>query len=276
MTDSQPSEAIAQFMELTTALDQDATSLLTRAKEDPDATARRSAVRAAFAAIEGLVFATKGLILEPFPQGRHHYSDAEVALLREETYALSNKGEATVQTRFLRLEDNLRFMWKMFVKEWGIDPEIDFESDGWKSFCRSIKVRNRITHPRRAEDLSVSDIEIAQVEQSYHFVYNMTMRNIFRALRAARHRDYEWMDRVLHPRVLEWLDALKRAEPPGARQLTSEESAKLKEIEAGCGEDAILELREHGLISGADGAFTLLQGGANYRDWRLKRHASAT
>jgi hypothetical protein len=92
-----------------------------------------------------------------------------VALLREESYALTNKGEATVQTRFLRLEDNLRFVWKMFVREWDIDPDIDFASDGWKSFCKSVGVRNRITHPRRVEDLSVSDAEIAQVEGQLAF-----------------------------------------------------------------------------------------------------------
>lgn len=267
-------DAVQLFMELTSALHQDVVSLFSQANVDGSSLSKRSAVRAAFAAIEGLVSATKGLVLEPLHAVRPHYSDAEIALLREQTYSLTSKGDAVAQPRFLRLEENLRFVWKMFVKEWGIDLDVDFQGDGWVAFCSSVKVRNRITHPRTPSELEVTDAEFSRVEKGYAFVHNTTLRNIFRSLQAARHQNYALMNKLLPNRVLGWLDTLAvDTHSPAARTLTPDETATFE----GLGSDAhpiaqpstvwtLLERR-------GDSIF-LLQQGADYLAWRIKTRAS--
>jgi hypothetical protein len=259
-------------MELMRVLDRDAVDLLEATKTEAMESVRRNAVRAAFAAIEGMISAMKGVILEPFPGRRHHYSDAEVAMLREESYALTDKGEAIAQVRFIRLEDNLRFVWKMFVREWSIDVDADFSGDGWRAFRDSIKVRNRITHPRRPIDLTITDAELAQVERGYRFVHSMTTRNILRALQAARTEEYQRLERGLHPRALEWLDSLEqRGASPVTRELTPHESRNLVELETQCHADLMGSLRSVELIVESNGAPHLSQKGADYRAWRAKR-----
>jgi hypothetical protein len=267
-------DAVQLFMELTSALHQEVISLISQAKADGSSVSKRSAVRAAFAAIEGLVSATKGMVLEPLHAVRPHYTDAEIALLREETYSLTSKGDAVAQPRFLRLEENVRFVWKMFVREWGIDLDVDFQGDGWMAFCSSVKVRNRITHPRTPSELEVTDAEFSRVEKGYAFVHNTTLRNIFRSLQAARHQNYALLNHMLPNRVLGWLDSLAiEGQSPAARALTSDETATFE----GLGPDAqriaqpstvwtLLERR-------GDSMF-LLQQGADYLAWRIKTRAS--
>src|SRR5262245_34408094 len=91
-------EAISRFGSLTDALNADVSALFKLAEESATPMSRRSAVRAALAAIEGLISATKGLIVVGFPRTCYHFTDAEVAMLREESYALTDKGDAIVRT----------------------------------------------------------------------------------------------------------------------------------------------------------------------------------
>src|SRR4029077_12048148 len=68
--------------------------------------ARRQFVRATFAKLEGFTSALKQLCLR---SSTMTYSPEEIALLREETFTLDDKGEPRVTASHLKLAANIQF-----------------------------------------------------------------------------------------------------------------------------------------------------------------------
>lgn len=130
---------------------------------------RRTLTRTLFAVIEGTVFALKHLILEEHRVGLLDLSPAEYAVLAEESYSLDQKGHIKESIRYPGLRENVKFTFSMyararsassgFTKPLAKDPR-------WSNFYEAIKVRNRLTHPKSAEDLIVSDSDWEAVQAS--------------------------------------------------------------------------------------------------------------
>jgi len=120
-------------------------------------------VRSLFAYVEGLTYAFKRYALALHEQREPIFSNAEIALLREVSYDLSDKGEALEQGKFLRFASNLRFAIRAFARISAYEAGPDFLGQGWQALRKGIQVRNRITHPKRPDDLTVSDIDLVAV-----------------------------------------------------------------------------------------------------------------
>jgi hypothetical protein len=43
-----------------------------------------------------------------------------------------------------------------FVTLLGADTRLDVGAEGWRSFVHTVKIRNRITHPKSSDDLALS------------------------------------------------------------------------------------------------------------------------
>ena len=131
---------------------------------------RRTLVRTTFAAIEGWSYALKQAALEHATQTPDLFSAAELACLREESYDLSERGEARVGRKILRTVPNTRFALRMFLRCEGVDDSHFNDRDSaefWSAFQRANDVRNRIVHPKQAADLTISDEELELVEGVY-------------------------------------------------------------------------------------------------------------
>ena len=88
------------------------------------------------------------------------YSPSELALLREESYRLNHRwrNRSGADLPSCSREPPLRM-----ENARGADRsnfQIDLGSDGWRCLKESLKVRNRLTHPRSEQDLEVSRDEI--------------------------------------------------------------------------------------------------------------------
>ena len=125
--------------------------------------ARRQYVRTVFAMIEGMVFATKqlatgvpGETMEP----------AETAMLRGVAYDLDEKGKAVTKTARLALEREVRFALRMYAKSVGLQYELDVSGRGWQALTGAKLVRDRLMHPKRAEDLDVSNAELETAKEA--------------------------------------------------------------------------------------------------------------
>lgn len=150
---------------------------------------RRSYVRAVFAEIEASIFLLKQDCL-----GRpdaSSYSLAELSVLREESYGVDNRGEAAVQTRFVPLDQNVRFTFAAYSKGM-LTNSLDVGAQGWRDFKEAITIRNRITHPKHSNLLDVSDADFALIERAYAW-YTKSLVSLFvecvkrlRALKEAR------------------------------------------------------------------------------------------
>jgi hypothetical protein len=119
--------------------------------------ARRQYVRSVFAMIEGMVFATKQLALAS-PDER--MDTAENAMLQGVTYDLDDRGKAVTRTARLALEREIRFAFRMYAKSVGLSYELDISGKGWQALVRAKIVRDRLTHPKKVQDLTVSDAEL--------------------------------------------------------------------------------------------------------------------
>jgi hypothetical protein len=118
--------------------------------------ARRQFVRAVFAALEGLTSKLKELCL----RRPASYSPSERALLREEAVYLDDQGEARVAASHLKLGANIQFAFRMYARWCDVRFSLPTSDSEWSAFKRAIAVRNRLMHPRKLEDLTVSEAEV--------------------------------------------------------------------------------------------------------------------
>ncbi len=144
----------------------------TRQSDDPidDQFHARQLVRSLFALVEGVTFSLKRLAITEQIVAGSSISDAERALALEEKYILNNQGEAMVVAAHIRLKENIRFAFHLYSKVFDTPSTLDVQSEWWNSLVRSIKVRDRLMHPRSPEDLTIYPKEtraVADAERGF-------------------------------------------------------------------------------------------------------------
>jgi hypothetical protein len=162
--------SVTELNTLVKALVEDATRLNDMLLKEPSAFWMRAFTRAFFAMVEGTIFGMKQTILTAWAALGLNIPIAELAILFEEGYDVKDNGDAKVQTKFLRLQNNLRFTVKMYAKVFEYNYTLDVQGDGWQAFNRSIDIRHRLTHPKRVEELNISieDVEDIQIGFSWY------------------------------------------------------------------------------------------------------------
>lgn len=138
----------------------DAAIAIRNVGNDPSDYNRRSAVRTMFAFIEGMTFSLKAQCLVQYEQGRSKFNEAELAALRGITFGLDEGGHAKIRKIKPGLKVNAMFALRTYAKGLGPAVQIEFDGEEWQAFVNSIGVRNRITHPKSVEELSISYDEI--------------------------------------------------------------------------------------------------------------------
>jgi hypothetical protein len=125
---------------------------------------RRVLVRNVFVLIEACSYGLKRAALHRFRHFEVDFSSAELALLSEEKYSL-NGGEAKTETgNYQRFIPNLKFAFKTCAKTFGFVFDLD-TSKGPLTECE--RLRNRLTHPKKMAELSISDSEILQMQKMW-------------------------------------------------------------------------------------------------------------
>jgi hypothetical protein len=163
---------------------------------------RRGFVRAIFAYIEGVIYTMKleALVIHKMiqstlpskkldlPQGATFsdftnavtdlwkktlrgagFSPPELLYLVEMSVDLNDKGEVRPSWGAkISLEKNIVFAFRAYAQAYEIQYKLDKGGVGWQNFKTAIKVRDRLMHPKRIKDLTVTDDEI-------EFVMNANM-----------------------------------------------------------------------------------------------------
>jgi hypothetical protein len=153
-------EAIKQMTAIVEELGKDVVKSRDEAAKDGGPFWRRTLVRALFAYIEGSSYRLKQVAPPVAEYNSVALSKAETALLTEESYDLNDKGEAIIKKAKLRTAENLLFSVKIVSKAAKSTYEIDKSTEGWSAFKETIKIRDRITHPKSTEELNISDNEL--------------------------------------------------------------------------------------------------------------------
>lgn len=147
--------------------------------------ARRALVRSIFAMLEGVIFGLKQRAIETDAGEKRSLSASEVSLGREELADLDDQGRVKTRKANTRFEPNLRFAFSVFAKAHGTSFTLDASGVGWQALSRSVKVRDRITHPKRPSDVAISDMELADMESAYIWFHERFIE-LFGVVSAAR------------------------------------------------------------------------------------------
>jgi hypothetical protein len=136
---------------------------------------RRMLFRSAFAYIEGILYqfklSTAGLTLaQHFQAARREkpYSvmpSPYVGFLTETDFILTDAGEIRETRALIKLKTNIQYTFKQAASTYRSAYQLD-KGAGWHCFLRSIKVRDRITHPKDPSDMAITNVEVKDVQEA--------------------------------------------------------------------------------------------------------------
>jgi hypothetical protein len=158
------------FVNLEAAVNGDAVDAFKLVGVDPRPINRRAATRAAFAYIETMVYLLRQNALLYSEDGHVKYTTAELAVLREENYRLADDGTVQVGERRYPLRGLVRFSVAMFARFFDPTFTLDKGND-WRLFCEALAIRERVTHPRKASDVDVTDADIATLFNAFRWFH---------------------------------------------------------------------------------------------------------
>jgi hypothetical protein len=124
-------------------------------------TARRDVVRASVAAMEGATWVAKEHVRTALAKVGHLSPVADLAF-QELAYSVSDIGELKKRIQALPLITTIRLV----VSQAEIicpGIAVEFSRAGWANLRQAILIRNRITHPKPDQNLSISDKDLAVV-----------------------------------------------------------------------------------------------------------------
>ena len=129
--------------------------------------AARQLVRAIFAYIEAVTFSVKVKAAGWCLENEIDLSDGERFLSVDVEHVLNNKGEVVERQARLSLAENIRFALSLLEKSMGQSNGFDASVEWWACLKASIRVRDRLTHPRMPEDIDISGDEIVTALKAY-------------------------------------------------------------------------------------------------------------
>ena len=133
-------------------------SMKRQERSDTQAT-RRDLIRTMFAAIEGYVWKYREHVQSVISDIGTIPTLTELAL-SETSYVVTENGKVEAQTRFITLTSMIRLVSRL-AEEHCPGLQVDFAPAGWSHLQKSIKIRNRITHPKTTSDLKITPQDIA-------------------------------------------------------------------------------------------------------------------
>jgi hypothetical protein len=101
-----------------------------------------------------------------------------VVLLREQSYSLSSRGEPAGRRMYSRTIENFLFVLTTDTRTDIEGYTVNTSHLGFLAFRATFEVRNRVTHPRYATDLLVSDAELRQARAAHAWFEAVTHESI--------------------------------------------------------------------------------------------------
>ena len=119
----------------------------------------KSVVRSNFSMIEAILNASRELALE---WARYHDEEPEILAKLEEKRYVKTGEEGILKAVNARwpLKDRVKFVLPMLGNYHGKEIEVDYSCAGGAAFLRAIKARDRITHPKSAQDFELSKEDV--------------------------------------------------------------------------------------------------------------------
>jgi hypothetical protein len=150
---------------------------------------RRLLIRSIFSCIDALTYSLKQLALNA--NDAFKLDLGERMLATEETYELSSSGHIATRRAKLQTLANVRFAFDLLAKVDEHDFRLDVSQHGWQLLQNSLKVRDRLTHPKKLIDLEVSDEEIRAALRAFSWFESQVVLALLTSLASTRKRSQE-------------------------------------------------------------------------------------
>ncbi len=121
---------------------------------------RRSLIRLLISLFESEVFLLKSCILTYCNENNIVLKPEKLLTLQGKKYTLGNNGRLKEEFMMVKLADDIKFTFLQLKDIRNFDLAISFEDNGWNNLKETIKIRNRITHPKSLEDQKISADEV--------------------------------------------------------------------------------------------------------------------
>lgn len=173
-------QELSDFLEL---IQNDVTLADEELEESDTPSRRRAFIRTVFASIEGMISILQAECLGFSERYEDPYSEAELAILREEAYSIDSRGRAQIRPNYAPLDARLRFVIPAYMRPHVSDFSLDLSGDGWQAFLEALSVRHRITHPKSLSDLDVTEDDLETTRKAFAWFMHEVLRNLVLAVR---------------------------------------------------------------------------------------------
>jgi hypothetical protein len=158
---------------LTSILESDLFEIAYHLKINDSQVWRRVYCRTFFSYLDGQVFSLRSTFL--FYDWFVLTEDAELKI-RNQKIITRKDGTVRVINSHLTLIENIKRVFKAFAIAADVDPIIADDDECWKKLSRANKIRNRITHPKKSDDLTINDTEMALImEVGEWYLFNAAL-----------------------------------------------------------------------------------------------------
>ena len=154
-------KTLDEMLAVSGVLRQDIESLVAAYRHDwSSQPLRRMFVCAYWSMIEGEVYCTKQFVLRACELGDKSLSAEEHVFLSESRVIVDEQGAASLKHAHIGALSNLKQTLKIAASKFDLDWVPNFSTQGWEKLALSLELRHRITHPKVAAELVVSESEL--------------------------------------------------------------------------------------------------------------------
>lgn len=147
-------------------------------EENPPGILHRSYVRSVFSFIEGVLFSLKQECLT-FPE---ELTLEQKLIILERSAKPKENGTASMDSQNIPLMLNIKFTFNLFHKVFETRRKVNFNGQGFDAFAKAIKIRNRITHPKTANDLKISEENFQIVHHAHLWFESNSMAMLWMSM----------------------------------------------------------------------------------------------
>ncbi len=137
-------------------------------------TACRDFVRAAFALHEGMLDWFRGIVSQWLVGRMYRYNELRIAplyMLGRLAHRITKQGKLEKEAARRPFLNEFAFVIRTGANCWHLNPSRFFSDTGWERTQNALKVRHRITHPKRNHDLYINTDELEDVRDSMRWLF---------------------------------------------------------------------------------------------------------
>ncbi len=147
-------QTVEHLLKLIGMLGEDADACDEEMNRTGSSVSRRNYVRAMFAWVEAISYLMRQIVCrELYKQPLTRESLPKLLAASETSYYVDEKGDVVETNLRTRTANNLLFSLKAFSQILELSLTIDKGGKNWQAYSEALRIRDRITHPKRLEDI---------------------------------------------------------------------------------------------------------------------------